>query len=77
VSKDFVANLERTEVTRVGKAMAGVLQDNQRRLPHEARASHRAQVCDAAAAVTSPSAKSLVIPTVSVPVQSSAQGEHP
>jgi hypothetical protein len=34
------------------------------------------QACDAAAAVTSPSAKSLVIPTVSVPVQSSAQGEH-
>jgi hypothetical protein len=35
------------------------------------------QPCDAAAAVTSPSAKSFVIPTVSLPVQSAAQGEHP
>jgi hypothetical protein len=35
------------------------------------------QVCDAVAALVSPSAKSLVIPTVSLPVQSAAQGEHP
>jgi MarR family protein len=35
------------------------------------------QACDAAAAVAFPSAKSLVIPTVSLPVQSAAQGEHP
>ena len=42
-----------------------------------ARTTDVPQACDAAAAVTSPSAKSLVIPTVSVPVQSSAQGEHP
>ena len=35
------------------------------------------QACDAAAALASPSAKSLVIPTVSLPVQSAAQGEHP
>jgi hypothetical protein len=35
------------------------------------------QPCDAAAALTSLSAKSLVIPTVSLPVQSAAQGEHP
>ena len=35
------------------------------------------QVCDGAAPLASPSAKSLVIPTVSLPVQSAAQGEHP
>jgi hypothetical protein len=35
------------------------------------------QPCDAMAAVTSPSAKSVVIPTVSLPVQSAARGEHP
>jgi hypothetical protein len=35
------------------------------------------QPCDAAATPTSPSAKSLVIPTVSLPVQSAAQGEYP
>jgi hypothetical protein len=35
------------------------------------------QPCDAAASVTSPSAKSLVIPTVSPPAPSAAQGEHP
>jgi hypothetical protein len=35
------------------------------------------QACAAAAALASPSAKSLVIPTVSLPVQSDAQGEHP
>jgi hypothetical protein len=35
------------------------------------------QVCDAVAVLVSPSAKSLVIPTVSLPVQSAAQGEHP
>jgi hypothetical protein len=34
------------------------------------------QACDAAAAVTSSLAKSLVIPTVSLPMQSAAQGEH-
>ena len=34
-------------------------------------------VCDAAAALTSSPAKSLVIPTVSLPVQSSAHCEHP
>jgi hypothetical protein len=34
------------------------------------------QVCDAVAVLVSPSAKSLVIPTVSLPVQSAAQGEH-
>jgi hypothetical protein len=34
------------------------------------------QVCDAAAAVTSPSAESLVIPAVSLTVQSAAQGGH-
>jgi len=35
------------------------------------------QPCDTAVAVASPSAKSLVIPTVSLPVQAVAQGEHP
>jgi len=35
------------------------------------------QVCDGAAALAFRSAKSLVIPTVSPPVQSAAQGEHP
>jgi hypothetical protein len=35
------------------------------------------QPCDAMAPVTSPSAKSLVIPTVNLPVQSAAWGEHP
>jgi hypothetical protein len=35
------------------------------------------QPCASAAAVTSPSAESLVIPTVSLPVQSAAQGEDP
>ena len=35
------------------------------------------QACDTAAIPASPSAKSLVIPTVSLPVQSAAQGEHP
>jgi hypothetical protein len=35
------------------------------------------QVCDGAAPLASPSAKSLIIPTVSPPVQSAAQGEHP
>jgi hypothetical protein len=35
------------------------------------------QVCDAAVTLASPPAKSLVIPTLSLPVQSAAQGEHP
>jgi hypothetical protein len=35
------------------------------------------QARDAAAGLASPSAKSLVIPTVSLLVQSAAQGEHP
>jgi hypothetical protein len=35
------------------------------------------QARDAAAGLASPSAKSLVIPTVSLPVQSGARGEHP
>jgi hypothetical protein len=35
------------------------------------------QPCDAAATLATPSAKSLVIPTVSLPVQSAARGEHP
>jgi hypothetical protein len=35
------------------------------------------QVCDAVAVLASPPAKSLIIPTVSLPVQSAAQGEHP
>jgi DNA-binding MarR family transcriptional regulator len=35
------------------------------------------QACDAVDALTSPSAKSLVLSTVSLPVQSAAQGEHP
>jgi hypothetical protein len=35
------------------------------------------QVCDAAAALSSPPAKSLVTPMVSLTVQSAAQGEHP
>jgi hypothetical protein len=35
------------------------------------------QPCDAAGGLASPSAKSLVIPTVNLPVQSAAQGEHP
>jgi hypothetical protein len=35
------------------------------------------QACDALAALASPLAKSLVIPTASQPVQSAAQGEHP
>jgi site-specific DNA recombinase len=34
------------------------------------------QVCDAAAGLASPSAKSLIIPTVRLPVQSAAQGER-
>jgi hypothetical protein len=34
------------------------------------------QACDVAATLASPSPKSLVIPTVSLPVQSAAQGEH-
>jgi len=40
-------------------------------------APHVTQVCDGVVALTSPSAKSLVIPTVSWPMQSAAQGEHP
>ena len=36
-----------------------------------------ATMCDVAAGLASPSAKSLVIPTVSLAVQSAAQGEHP
>jgi MarR family len=35
------------------------------------------QVCDIVTALASPSAKSLVIPTVPLPVQAAAQGEHP
>src|SRR6266700_1894112 len=35
------------------------------------------QPCDAAAALASPSAKALVIPTVSLAVQAVALGEHP
>src|SRR5450756_615847 len=35
------------------------------------------QACDTSAALAAPSAKSLAIPTVSRPVQSAAQGEHP
>ena len=35
------------------------------------------QVCDAATGLASPSAKSLIILTVRLPVQSAAQGEHP
>jgi hypothetical protein len=35
------------------------------------------QACDASAALASPSAISLVISTVSLPVQAAAQGEHP
>jgi hypothetical protein len=35
------------------------------------------QACDAVATLAFPSAKSLVIPTVGLPVQSAAQGEHP
>lgn len=35
------------------------------------------QVCDGAAPLASPSAKSLIIPTLSLPVQSAAQGGHP
>jgi hypothetical protein len=35
------------------------------------------QACDTAAISASPSAKSLVLPTVNLPVQSAAQGEHP
>src|SRR5471030_1744346 len=42
-----------------------------------ARAPDVPQPCDAAAALASPPAKSLVIPTVSLPVQSAARGEHP
>ena len=42
-----------------------------------ARTPDMPQACDAVAALASPSAKSLVIPTVSLPVQSAAQGEHP
>jgi hypothetical protein len=42
-----------------------------------ARTPGVAQACNAAAVLVSPSAKSLVIPTVSLPVQSAAQGEHP
>src|SRR5450631_2393939 len=34
------------------------------------------RLCDAAATLAPPSAKSLVIPTVSLPVQSAARGEH-
>ncbi len=36
-----------------------------------------AQACDAVAALAFPSAKYLVIAAVSLPVQSTAQGEHP
>ena len=35
------------------------------------------RLCDAAATLAPPSAKSLVIPAVSLPVQSAARGEHP
>jgi hypothetical protein len=42
-----------------------------------ARTADVPQACDAAAAPDSPSAKSLVIPTVNLPVQSTAQGEEP
>jgi hypothetical protein len=35
------------------------------------------QMCDVAAGLSSPLAKSLIIPTVNLPVQSAAQGEHP
>jgi hypothetical protein len=42
-----------------------------------ARTADVPQPCDAAAVPASPSAKSLVIPTVSLPVQSAAQGEEP
>jgi MarR family len=42
-----------------------------------ARTPNVPQAGDAAVGLASPSAKSLVIPTVSVPVQSAAQGEHP
>ena len=42
-----------------------------------ARTADVPQPCDTVAAVTSPSAKSLVIPTVSLPVQSGTQGEDP
>jgi hypothetical protein len=42
-----------------------------------ARTPDVSQVCDAAAALASPSAKSLVIPTVSLRVQSAAQGDDP
>jgi len=35
------------------------------------------QVCDAATGLASPSAKYFIIPTVRLPVQSAAQGEHP
>jgi hypothetical protein len=41
------------------------------------RTPHVTQVCARAAPLASPSAKSLVIPTVSLSVQSAAQGEHP
>jgi hypothetical protein len=42
-----------------------------------ARTADVPQVCDAGAALVSLSAKSLVIPTMSLPVQSAAQGKHP
>jgi hypothetical protein len=42
-----------------------------------ARTPDVSQVCDAAAALASPSAKSLVIPTVSLRMQSAAQGDDP
>jgi hypothetical protein len=35
------------------------------------------RVCDAAAGLASPSAKSLVVPTVKLSVQPAEQGEHP
>jgi hypothetical protein len=34
------------------------------------------QMCDGAGPLASPSAKSLIIPTVSLPVQSAAQGDR-
>jgi hypothetical protein len=42
-----------------------------------ARTADVPQVCGAAATLASPSAKSLVIQTVRLPVQAAAQGEHP
>jgi len=42
-----------------------------------ARTPGVAQTCNTAPALASPSAKSLVIPTVSLPVQAAAHAEHP